>query len=431
MKKRFLKRYAAALLILMLCLCLTGCVGNQETVLTIGVYSGSYWNTPNGNCYQILDDVITLFEQAHPGVKVEYVSGIPADDYSEWLSGQILKGTEPDLYFVLPEDFDLLVSSGALAQLDERIAGDPAFDTSAYYEPCLRSGQSEGRQYALPHESVPTIMFVNKTLLEANGIDMPDNDWTWDDFYSICQQITNVDQCQYGVYGYSWLDAMYSNGASLFSEDGRSCYLAEDTVQQAIQFTKRLGELNGGYSVSVRDFDLGRVAFRPLLYSEYRAYQPYPWRVKKYSGFEWDCICMPAGTHGGNTSEQRTMLLGVSSRSRNKELAWEFAKLLSFDETTQQKLYAYSHGISPLRDVAEDDEMLSQLRGDIPGGGSFSRDVVGSIMQTAVIASQFDGYEQALAMAQSAVAQVMNSSDALNSRLLAAQREINIYLSKS
>ena len=279
MKKRMWK-CGAALLILLACLYLAGCLGNQETVLTVGVYSGSYWNTPNGNCYQILDEAISLFERSHPGVKVEYVSGIPAGDYSEWLAGQILMGVEPDVYFVLPEDFDLLVSSGALAQLDERIAEDPAFDRAVYYEPCLRSGQSEGKQYALPHESVPTIMFVNKTLLETNGIAMPDNDWTWEDFYSICQQVTNVEQRQYGVYGYSWQDAMYSNGASLFSEDGRSCYLAEENVLQAIQFAKRLDELNGGYSVTARDFDVGRVAFCPLLYSEYRAYQPYPWRVK-------------------------------------------------------------------------------------------------------------------------------------------------------
>lgn len=203
MKKRLWKWKAAALLVLITCLCLAGCAGNKETVLTIGVYSGSYWNTPNGNCYQILDEAIAVFEESHPGVKVEYVSGIPADDYSEWLTGQIMMGTEPDLYFVLPEDFDLLVSSGALAQLDERIAEDPEFDTTVYYEPCLRSGQSEGSQYALPHESVPTIMFVNKTLLETNGIAMPDNDWTWEDFYDICQRITDVDQHQYGVYGYS------------------------------------------------------------------------------------------------------------------------------------------------------------------------------------------------------------------------------------
>jgi len=104
-------------------------------------------------------------------------------------------------------------------------------------------------------------MFVNKTLLEVSGIAMPDNDWTWEDFYNICAKVTNVDSRQYGVYGYSWLDALYSNGASLFSEDGRSCYLTEEKVLEAIQFTKRLMELNEGYSVTSRDFDVGKVAF--------------------------------------------------------------------------------------------------------------------------------------------------------------------------
>lgn len=426
--KTWLTAFLAAVLLLGMG---TACGRRNSATLTVGVYSGSYWGTPTGDCYQILDETIARFEAEHPGVKVEYVSGISTDAYSEWLAQQILKGTEPDVYFVFPENFNLLASSGALENLDGPIASDPAFDSAAYYGPCLHTGVFNGSQYALPYESVPTMMFVNKTLLEKCGIAVPDNDWTWEDFYSICAQVTDVEKHQFGVYGYTWLDALNANGAALFSEDGGSCDLAGENVQEAIHFVQRLNELNDGYTVTAKDFDLGGVAFRPFLFSEYRAYQPYPWRVKKYSGFAWDCICMPAGTHGGNTSELRTMLLGVSSRSRNKELAWEFAKLLSFDETTQQKLYAYSHGISPLRNVAEDDQMLSQLRGDIPGGGSFSRDVVSSIMQTAVIAPKFDGYEQALTMAQSAVTQVMNSNDALNSRLLAAQREINIYLSKS
>ncbi len=430
MKKRMWKRNTAALLVLIACLFLAGCFGNQETVLTIGVYSGSYWNTPNGNCYQILDDAIALFEQAHPGVKVEYVSGIPADDYSEWLAGQILMGTEPDLYFVLPEDLDLLVSSGALAQLDERIAEDPAFDTTVYYDPCLRSGQSGGRQYALPHESVPTIMFVNKTLLEVNGIPMPDNDWTWEDFYDICAQITNVNLRQYGVYGYSWLDAMYSNGASLFSEDGRSCYLANEKVLEAIQFAKRLSELNGGYSVSARDFDVGRVAFCPLLYSEYRAYQPYPWRVKKYSAFQWDCVSMPAGSSGSNISELHTMMLGISSRTRHEDLAWELCKLLSIDEDVQRKLYTQSHGISPLRAVAEDPELLLQIHHDIPEGSGFSPDMIHQIMSNAVVAPKFNAYSQAMIMVEGAIQESANNQLG-QSGMLIAESEINIFLNKS
>ena len=429
MKKQTRKWIAAVLLVLAVCLCLAARVGQQETVLTIGVYSGSYWNTPNGNCYQILDEAIALFEESHPGVKVEYVSGIPTEDYSEWLAGRILMGTEPDLYFVLPEDFDLLVSSGVLAQLDERIAEDPEFDTSVYYEPCLRSGQSDGKQYALPHESVPTIMFVNKTLLEVSGIAMPDNDWTWEDFYDICQKITNVDLHQYGVYGYSWLDAIYSNGASLFSEDGRSCYLAEENVLQAIQFTKQLEELNGGYSVSSQDFDEGRVAFRPILYSEYRAYQPYPWRVKKYSAFEWECVSMPAGPSGTNISELHTMMLGISSRTRHEDLAWEFCKLLSIDEELQRKLYTHSHGISPLPAVAEDPELLQQIHHDIPEGSGFSPEMIRQIMSNAMVVHQFSAYNQAMNMAENAIKDAA-SNQLGQSGMLIAESEINYFLNK-
>ena len=428
MKKWIIKQSVMVLLVLMLCFSLTGCSGNKETVLTIGVYSGSYWNTPNGNCYQILDDAIAMFEQSHPGVKVEYVSGIPAGAYSEWLTEQILKGTEPDLYFVLPEDFDLLVSSGALAQLDERIAADPEFDTALYYEACLHSGQFKGNQYALPHESVPTIMFVNKTLLEANGIEMPDNDWTWDEFYNICAQITDVDSRQYGAYGYSWLDAMHSNGASLFSEDGRSCYLAEENVLQAVQFAKQLGDLNGGYNVSARDFDEGRVAFQPLLYSEYRAYQPYPWRVKKYSAFQWDCVSMPAGPSGSNISELHTMMLGISSRTRHGDLAWEFCKLLSINEDVQRKLYTYSHGISPLPAVAEDPELL-KLHHDISEGSGFSPEMIHHIMSNAVVVPRFDAYDQAMNMVESAIQEATNNQLG-QSRMLIAQSDINIFLNK-
>ena len=426
MRKWIWKSCVAVLLIL----CLAGCGGNKEKVLTIGVYSGSYWNTPNGNSYQILDEAIAIFEQSHPGVKVKYTSGIPADSYSEWLAEQILKGTEPDVYFVLPEDFELLVSSGALAQLDERIAEDPDFDTTLYYESCLRSGQFEGSQYALPHESVPTIMFVNKTLLEAKGIAMPDNGWTWEDFYKICAQVTDVDARQYGVYGYSWLDAVHSNGASLFSEDGRNCYLADENVLEALQFAKQLEELSGGYNVSARDFDVGNVAFQPLLYSEYRAYQPYPWRVKKYSAFQWDCVSMPAGPSGSNISELHTMMLGISSRTHHEDLAWEFCKLLSINEEVQRKLYTSSHGISPLRSVAEDPELLQQIHHDIPEGSGFSPDMIHRIMDNAVVVPRFDAYDQAMNMVESAIQEAANNQLG-QSKMLIAQSEINIFLNKS
>ena len=398
---------------------LWGLEARRKPVLTVGVYAGSYWQTPSGDCYQILDGAIALFQKRHPGVRVEYVSGIPTDTYGEWLSEQILRGKEPDLYFVLPEDFNLLASSGALAELDGLMAADPEFDPDGYYAPCLQAGRLGGKQYALPQESVPTIMFVNKTLLESRGIPLPDNRWTWEDFYDICARVTDLDGGTFGVYGYTWQNALYANGASLFSEDGTACYLADEKVQAAVRFVRSLEDLNGGYTVTARDFDLGRVAFRPFLFSEYRAYQPYPWRVRKYSGFEWDCVCMPAGPDGSNVSELHTMLLGVGARSKNRELAWELAKLLSWDETVQSQLYGYSHGISPVRRVAENERDL-----DLPG--SFPAEIIREIMSAAVTAPRFERSAQAMLMAESAVAEAGDQQ----SRMLIAQREINVFLNQ-
>ena len=427
MKNANLLRVLAILTAGALCAALYGFLRRDNVAtIRIGVYAGSYWRTPNGDCYQILDNAIRRFESAHERVKVEYVSGITTDSYSEWLSEQILKGTEPDLYFVLPEDFNLLVTCGALAKLDAFMDADPDFDASLYYEPSLQSGTFEGRQYALPHESVPTIMFVNKTLLERNGISMPANDWTWNDFYDICRRVTNVEARQFGAYDYTWLHALYSNGTSLFSEDGTACYLSDEKIRSAIQFVQSLRDLNGGYQVTARDFDLGNVAFRPFLFSEYRAYQPYPWRVKKYSSFQWDCVSMPAGPHGGNVSELHTMLLGISARTRQRALAWELCKLLSLDEDVQKELYAYSCGISPLRAVAT----AAQFRDDIPDSDAFGLEAIDKVMSTAVSAPRFDGYEQALMMAENAVADELEQERAQSDRLTAAQREITIFLGR-
>ena len=81
-----------------------------------------------------------------------------------------------------------------------------------------------------------------------------------------------------------------------------------------------------GTYVTAKDFDMGKVAFRPFTFAEYRTYKPYPWRIKKYSSFEWDCIKLPAGPSGRNSSLIQPMLMGISARSREQRLAWEQKK---------------------------------------------------------------------------------------------------------
>ena len=139
---------------------------------------------------------------------------------------------------------------------------------------------------------------------------------------------------------------------------------------------------------------------------------------------------MPAGASGTNISQLHTMMLGISSRTRHEELAWEFCKLLSIDEEVQRKLYTHSHGISPLRAVAEDPELLLQIHHDIPEGSGFSPEMIHQIMSNAVVVPQFNAYSHAMQMAQNAIQNAANNQLG-QSGMLIAESEINFFLNKS
>ena len=163
---------------------------NKVMVLEVGIFAGSNWDVANANSYVIIDKAIEKFEAEHENVKVHYYSGIRKEDYSEWFSRQLLRGKEPDVFMVLGEDFNQFAEIGIMKDLEMLMASDPEFEVEDFYAATLQAGQYGGRQYALPYETVPTLMFVNKSLLNKEGMLVPDNDWTWDDLYKISKRVT-------------------------------------------------------------------------------------------------------------------------------------------------------------------------------------------------------------------------------------------------
>ncbi len=249
----------------------------SSPVLTIGIFAGSNWGVPQGEPYAIIDRTIEKFEEAHPGVRVQYVSGIQREDYAEWLAGEFLRGEEPDVFLLPTEDFELYAEKGGLRELSPLVEQDAEFSTEIYDRAAYQNGQHNGRLYALPCENMITLMFVNKTLLAREGADMPPLSWTWADFLALSQRLTKDTDGdgipdQFGFYDYTWEQAAVSNGVRLFREDGKSSYFADPRMEETVRFLKDLEEANEGHKVTARDFDMGRVAFRPFTFAEYRTY---------------------------------------------------------------------------------------------------------------------------------------------------------------
>lgn len=404
---------------------------SRGKVITVGVFSDNYWDVQNGYAYKILDDAIRKFEGTHPGVRVEYESGIMKADYSEWLSEQMMSGTMPDVFFILGDDFSTFARIGALKDLGSLIVKDGSFDTLAYYKAAFESGSYGGRQYALPFECAPNMMFVNKTILDREKIELPSRDWTWDDFYKICQEVTRdtdgtgiIDQ--FGEVSYNWKDAFDANDVVLFDEKGKRCDFTVKEIGDAIAFLEKLDGLSTGHAVSERNFSQGNVAFQPMLFSEYRAYKSQELSIKKYSGFEWECVTMPAGPAGDNYSRLDTLSIAMSEETTQKEYAWEFMKLLTSDEEIQSEIFDYSAGISVLPRVTNSAETQRRITENT--GTSFNMDILESAMEKTVTRSRFRGYDNALEEVGIAVASILDSRSNIQMEQIIWNRTINNYL---
>ena len=406
----------------------------QKITLEFGMFTGSNWDVAQANSFTIIDKAIEKFEKAHPGVEVHYYSGIRKDDYSEWFSRKLLAGEEPDIFMVLGTDFNQFASMGVMKNLADFMEKDREFDPEKYFTSAFISGQYESVQYALPYETVPTLMFVNKTLLTQEGIEMPKEDWTWDDFYEICQKVTRDTDGdgvldQFGSYNYDWLDALCSNGGGVFNKKGTEATLTDSKVIEAVKYVRNIDELYHGEKLTQEDFNGGRVAFMPLTFAEYRTYKTYPNKIRKYANFQWDCVTMPAGTQGGNISQVDSLLMGISANTKEEKLAWEFLKLLTYDEECQMNIFYDSQGASVLKKVTESRQMEQIVQEDMEEGDTvINGKLLGRVIEDGHVEPQFKKYEQAMSLTDSEINKILEEDKDVDSNLKILQRTINDYL---
>ncbi len=323
----------------------------EETiVLEVGLYSGNEWGVPQIDVYKLYDEAIALFEKEHQNVKVTYRSGTLMEDYSEWLAQKVLQGSEPDVFIVLQEDFNTFSEIGMLESLTPFMKKDLEFSRNDFYEKALKSGNYNDEQFAMPFEIVPTFMIANQSLLAENDLSIPKNSWTLESFMKISERLTkdvNKDNIidQFGSVGFEW-DHVYYAEKGGFSYGSRAVDIYDEKkLKKAIDFTKSLYQLNQGHIVSNKEFSEGRVGFKPFSLAEFRAYKPYPYKIKKYSNFNWGAIPFPVKEYNESQAKLYTVQLGMSSRTKEKKLSWEFIKFMTSNEAVQQMVWDYTYAL--------------------------------------------------------------------------------------
>jgi multiple sugar transport system substrate-binding protein len=286
------------------------------------------------------------FEKLHPNIKIQ-LQAVSSGNATNKLIVQVAGNTAPDVAFVDSSAVTEFGSRNALVNLDNYMAGSPTSQPSAFVPAFLQMNQYQGSTYGLPYDGETTAMFYRKDMFDAAGISYPTPDWTWDEFQSDAQKLTDTAQKTYGfaVFApeseYYWEPFLWQAGGHLTSEDGNSVAFNSPQGIQSADFFVGLKNYSPPDYYGQTSWD-GRVAFATGKVGMYEAGSWFGGEMN--SSFpqikgKWDVAPLPSGPAGCATTVAGDSLV-MFSQSKNQDAAWLWMQYL----TQPDNMKAWTYG---------------------------------------------------------------------------------------
>jgi len=172
--------------------------------VTISLSGWSLDTTPE---FQTLADA---FHEKNPDVTVELKGYDPAE-YNTLVTADLAAGVGPDIITQKEVKFvSTFQEGGQLLDVSDVELPDGIGGASSY--------EVDGTAYGVPYRQDSWVLFYNKDLFKAAGIDEPDGSWTWDDYDEAAAALTgdlaSSPTAAKGTYQHRWQSTVqgFANG---------------------------------------------------------------------------------------------------------------------------------------------------------------------------------------------------------------------------
>jgi multiple sugar transport system substrate-binding protein len=315
----------------------------------------SYWGDPGE--LPPNHAVVEAFHAAQDDVRIE-VQHAPWGSYFDRIQTQMAGGTAPDVMFL--NNIPSYASRGVLYPLDDLIARD-GFDTSTYHPGLIDVFSYDGQVYGFARDNDTNVLYYNKDLFDAAGVDYPTADWNWDDIRAAALELTDRDErgraVQYGLAleKNRYPQWIYQNGGVLFDDPlaPTSFHMDSPEAIEAIQFIADMILVDG----SVPSFDaMAQLGSTTELFSTGRVamVMTNAARMPTFAeaDFDWDVAGLPAGPDGERANTLGGAGYVMSATTEHPDAAWTFLQFLA--GTEGQSIFA-STGVAVPASYADPD----------------------------------------------------------------------------
>jgi len=327
----------------------------QPTTATGAASSGAakttltFWNGFTGPDRPAVEGLVDQFNKSQQNITIDMTIS-PWDSLLQKLPTSLATGQGPDL---IGFDFNLMpryAQSGYLMDLSSLWGSGTDFDPSNFPDAVTTAAQWQGKYYAIPMNFTPLLMYINKDMFQAAGLDPSKPPQSWDDWVPAIKSLTKQQggNDQYGLaIGEhdtipNWQIFIWGNGGDIV-KNGKSAL----TEQKTVSALQMWGDLVTQSKISPAG--LGGADVDKLFQSQKAAMEiSGPWLTTGFSqaGLNYDCVPVPAGP-GGAVTAGDSVLMVVNQASKSQEAALQFMK---FWGTQPSQIYwSVTSGFPPAR----------------------------------------------------------------------------------
>ncbi len=139
----------------------------------------------------IVEELLAEFHEEHPNIRVFFTPD--PDNLADAMLLDMQAGTAPDLFWGGSTFFPIWAQQGYLLDLRDYVAADLALATVVDWDPAQYRAffLSNGQQFGLPKYHGAVALYYNKALFDAAGIDYPNAQWSYDDYWLAMQRLTH------------------------------------------------------------------------------------------------------------------------------------------------------------------------------------------------------------------------------------------------
>ena len=326
------------------------------------------WGSPEE--IAVFEDMIDQYEDAYPGVTVDYIS-VAADDFATKLQTMIASKKTPDVFYLQPEKVMPYADAGLIADLSDYVDDNEVFDAANVWAKAIDmyrydgTTPGEGAVYGLPKDIGPFALAYNKDLFDAAGITAPtaDDPWTWDEYLDAAKQLTSGDGADkvYGSTPFSVESAVWSNGADWLNADHTEVTVTDPKFVEALQWVADLNLVEHVVPSPEEQTALGD--YQRFVDGKVAMMGIGPWNqggLWNDASFTWDIMPWPVSPSTGDEAIWYGGIgFAVSNSSKDIEDASNLAAFLAFNEGAQRTNIEKGQAIPNLIDMTENEYLTS------------------------------------------------------------------------